>query len=230
MVNYGEKRRNGGIDMAKILIVEDELPINNLIKLNLELVGHTCKQLYEGSAVPAAVADGQYDLLLLDVMLPGLSGLEVLERVKNTIPVILVTARSQLDDRLQGLRLGADDYIVKPFEILELVARVDAVLRRTKAVSSTFTFDDILVDFDARKVYRQGAEVALTPKEFDLLDTLIRNRNLAMSREKLLDIVWKYDFEGDERTVDVHIRKLRKKLGLDKQLKTVFKTGYRLEV
>lgn len=216
--------------MAKILIVEDELPINNLIKLNLELVGHTCKQLYEGSAVPAAVADGQYDLLLLDVMLPGLSGLEVLERVKNTIPVILVTARSQLDDRLQGLRLGADDYIVKPFEILELVARVDAVLRRTKAVSSTFTFDDILVDFDARKVYRQGAEVALTPKEFDLLDTLIRNRNLAMSREKLLDIVWKYDFEGDERTVDVHIRKLRKKLGLDKQLKTVFKTGYRLEV
>ena len=230
MVNYGEKRRNGGIDMAKILIVEDELPINNLIKLNLELVGHTCKQLYEGSAVPAAVADGQYDLLLLDVMLPGLSGLEVLERVKNTIPVILVTARSQLNDRLQGLRLGADDYIVKPFEILELVARVDAVLRRTKAVSSTFTFDDILVDFDARKVYRQGAEVALTPKEFDLLDTLIRNRNLAMSREKLLDIVWKYDFEGDERTVDVHIRKLRKKLGLDKQLKTVFKTGYRLEV
>ena len=230
MVNYGEKRKNGGIDMANILIVEDELPINNLIKLNLELVGHTCKQLYEGSAVPAAVADGQYDLLLLDVMLPGLSGLEVLERVKDTIPVILVTARSQLNDRLQGLRLGADDYIVKPFEILELVARVDAVLRRTKAVSCTFAFDDILVDFDARKVYRQGAEVALTPKEFDLLDTLIRNRNLAMSREKLLDIVWKYDFEGDERTVDVHIRKLRKKLGLDKQLKTVFKTGYRLEV
>lgn len=215
--------------MANILIIEDEININNLIKMNLELVGHTCRQLFDGSRVADTLASDSFDLLILDVMLPGLSGFEIIKQIEGT-PVIFVTAKTGLEDRLRGLRLGADDYIVKPFEVLELVARVDVVLRRSKAHSHCFTFDDIRVDFDSRKVYKGGAEVALKPKEYELLEALIRNRNLALSREKLLNIVWDYDYAGDARTVDVHIQKLRKKLGLDERLKTVYKTGYRLEI
>ena len=215
--------------MANILIVEDEVNINNLVKRNLELVGHTCTQVFDGEKAADAVASGMYDLLILDVMLPGFSGFDLIRRTDGT-PVIFVTAKGGLEDRLRGLRLGADDYIVKPFEILELVARVDVVLRRTHALSNSFSFDDIRVEFDSRKVYKNGVEVGLRPKEYELLEALIRNRNLALSREKLLSIVWDYDYAGDARTVDVHIQKLRKKLGLDERLKTVYKTGYRLEV
>ena len=215
--------------MANILIVEDEKNINNLIKMNLELVGHSCTQIFDGGTALNTALSGQYDLLILDVMLPGLSGFDVISRIEGT-PVIFVTAKSGLEDRLRGLRLGADDYIVKPFEILELVARVDVVLRRTKTAFHCFEFDDVRVDFDSRRVYKGGVEVALKPKEYDLLEALIKNRNLALSREKLLNIVWDYDYVGDARTVDVHIQKLRKKLGLDERLKTIYKTGYRLEV
>lgn len=215
--------------MAKILIVEDETNINNLIKRNLELVGHTCVQIFDGSEALDAIASEPFDLLILDVMLPGFSGFDMMKQIEGT-PVIFVTAKSGLEDRLRGLRLGADDYIVKPFEILELVARVDVVLRRTKAGSHSFAFDDIRVDFDSRKVYKGDEEVVLKPKEYDLFEALIRNRNLALSREKLISIVWDFDYEGDTRTVDVHIQKLRKKLGLDERLKTVYKTGYRLEI
>ncbi|MCH5183988.1 MAG: response regulator transcription factor [Oscillospiraceae bacterium] len=215
--------------MAHILIVEDEININNLMKRNLELVGHTCSQVFDGNAAADAVASGGYDLLILDVMLPGFSGFDLIGQADGT-PVIFVTAKGGLEDRLRGLRLGADDYIVKPFEILELVARVDVVLRRTHATSNSFSFDDIRVEFDSRKVFKNGEEIGLKPKEYELLEALIRNRNLALSREKLLNIVWDYDYAGDARTVDVHIQKLRKKLGLDERLKTVYKTGYRLEV
>lgn len=215
--------------MAKILIVEDEHNINHLIKMNLELVGHTCTQAFDGDKGLEIAKAEAFDLIILDVMLPGISGFDMIERLDGT-PVIFVTAKSGLEDRLRGLRLGADDYIVKPFEILELAARVDIVLRRTKASTHSFEFDDIRVDFDSRKVYKGGAEVSLKPKEYELFETLIRNRNLALSREKLLSIAWDYDYTGDVRTVDVHIQKLRKKLGLDERLKTVYKTGYRLEV
>lgn len=215
--------------MAHILIVEDEVNINNLMKRNLELVGHTCAQAFDGGQAAGAIASGGYDLLILDVMLPGFSGFDLIGQADGT-PVIFVTAKGGLEDRLRGLRLGADDYIVKPFEILELVARVDVVLRRTHATSNSFSFDDIRVEFDSRKVFKNGEEVSLRPKEYELLEALIRNRNLALSREKLLSIVWDYDYAGDARTVDVHIQKLRKKLGLDERLKTVYKTGYRLEV
>lgn len=215
--------------MANILIVEDEININNLMKRNLELVGHSCTQVFDGEQAAGAITSGGYDLLILDVMLPGFSGFDLIGQADGT-PVIFVTAKGGLEDRLRGLRLGADDYIVKPFEILELVARVDVVLRRTHATSNSFSFDDIRVEFDSRKVYKNGEEVSLRPKEYELLEALIRNRNLALSREKLLSIVWDYDYAGDARTVDVHIQKLRKKLGLDERLKTVYKTGYRLEV
>lgn len=215
--------------MAKILIVEDELPINNLIKRNLTLVGHECSQVYDGEEAVRAALDGRYDLILLDVMLPGLSGFEVIKRIPKT-PVIFVTAKTELSDKLAGLYLGGDDYIVKPFEILELIARVESVLRRTGASADEFKVDDVTVNFVNKRVIRDGNEVFLTPREFSLLEALIKNRNIALSREKLIELVWASDFDGDSRTVDVHIQKLRTKLGLEKRIKTLYRLGYRLEV
>ena len=215
--------------MAKILIVEDEKAINDLVKFNLELVGHECFQVFDGEAGLEEALNHRYDLILLDVMLPKCSGFEIMESVGKT-PVIFVTARSAPADRIKGLRLGADDYIVKPFDIVELVERVKAVLRRTKAEAEVFVFDDIRVEFDSRRVFKAGTEVELKPKEFDLLEALINNRNLALSREKLLRLVWEYDYEGDSRTVDVHIQRIRQKLGITDRIKTVYKTGYRLEI
>jgi len=214
--------------MANILIAEDERAINDLIKLNLSLVGHKCEQVFDGAAALERALSGEHDLVILDVMLPELSGFEIIGQIKT--PVIFVTARVSVEDRLRGLKLGADDYIVKPFEILELVERVKAVLRRTKGESEAFEFDGIRVEFDTRRVYKDGAEVILKPKEFELLSAFITNRNLALSREKLIELVWDFDYEGDTRTVDVHVQKLRQKLGISEQLKTVYKTGYRLEI
>jgi len=134
-----------------------------------------------------------------------------------------------LSSRLEGLGLGADDYIIKPFEILELVARVEGVLRRTKRNTNQFELSGITVELDTRRVLKDGMEIALTPKEFDLLETLILNRNLALKRDRLLELVWGYDFDGDNRTVDVHIQRLRSKLGWKNEIKTVYKLGYRLQ-
>ncbi len=215
--------------MARILIAEDEKPINDLIKFNLELVGHQCSQVFTGEAALDIALTEKFDLMILDVMLPQFSGFEIIGQLQD-LPVIFVTARSGIHDRLRGLRLGADDYITKPFEILELVERVKAVLRRTKGEDAFFQFDDIRVEFDTHRVFKSGTEVPLKPKEFDLLAALIHNRNLALSREKLLALVWDFDYEGDTRTVDVHIQRLRQKLGIAQRLQTVYKTGYRLEI
>ncbi len=215
--------------MAKILIVEDERAINDLIKFNLELVGHECAQVFDGAAGLNEAMKLKYDLVILDVMLPKYSGFDIMEYIKGT-PVIFVTARSAPQDKIKGLRLGADDYITKPFDIVELVERVKAVLRRTHADVASFEFDDIRVEFDNRRVYKGGAEISLKPREFDLLEVLVNNRNLALSREKLLQLVWEFDYEGDTRTVDVHVQRLRQKLGIADRLQTVYKTGYRLEI
>ena len=214
--------------MANILIAEDERAINDLIKLNLTLVGHRCEQAFDGASALERALSGGFDLVILDVMLPELSGFEIIGQIRT--PVIFVTARVSVEDRLRGLKLGADDYIVKPFEILELVERVKAVLRRTKGESEVFEFDGIRVEFDTRRVFKDGAEVSLKPKEFDLLSAFITNRNLALSREKLIELVWNFDYDGDTRTVDVHVQKLRGKLGITDRLKTVYKMGYRLEI
>lgn len=215
--------------MANILIVEDEVPINTLIKKNLELVGHKCFAVYDGQAAIDALKNHSYDLILLDVMLPGLDGFEVFEKISG-VPAIFLTARSSLSDRLKGLTMGADDYLTKPFEMLELLARVDAVLRRTKKEDKSFAFDNVIIRFDSRQILLNGAVVDCTPKEYELFEVLVVNRNIALSREKLLSLAWGYDYEGDTRTVDVHIQKLRKKLGLEERIKTVYKLGYRLEV
>lgn len=215
--------------MAKILIVEDEKAINDLVRFNLELVGHECFQVFDGEEGVTEALKLKYDLIILDVMLPKYSGFEIMEYIEET-PVIFLTARSSSNDRIKGLRLGADDYITKPFDILELVERVKAVLRRTKRDTDFFEFDDVRVEFNSRKVYKNGEEISLKPREFDLLEVLVNNRNLALSREKLLRLVWEFDYEGDTRTVDVHIQRLRQKLDAANRIKTVYKTGYRFEI
>lgn len=215
--------------MAKILVVEDERPIRNLIMRNLELIGHTCTGAGDGISALDIMEEQQFDLMIFDIMLPNVSGFELIEYANGT-PVIFVTAKEGLNDRLKGLSLGADDYIVKPFEIQELLLRVRAVLRRCKRDDEKLSFDDVEIDFSAKKVFRNGIEVILTPKEYALLETLTLNRNIALSREKLINLVWGYDYEGDTRTVDVHIRQIRAKLGLKDRLKTLYKTGYRFEL
>ena len=215
--------------MAKILIVEDEYPINNLICKNLTLTGHECLSAFDGLSAIELIQSAALDLIILDVMLPGLSGFDLIKLIGD-IPVIFVTARSGLEDRLKGLSLGADDYIVKPFAMQELLARVSIVLRRTKRGENVISFDGLTVDMGSRKVYRGDEKINLTPKEYALLEALITHRNLALSREKLINMVWTFDYEGDTRTVDVHIQQLRQKLGLKDRIKTIYKVGYRLEL
>ncbi|MEC0238299.1 response regulator transcription factor [Paenibacillus dokdonensis] len=215
--------------MANILIVEDEMPINELVKRSLQSVGHICVSVYDGKAAVIELKKGQIDLVLLDIMLPEMDGYEVFERIRGT-PTIFLTARSSLSDKVKGLTLGADDYLVKPFEMLELLARVDAVLRRTKKESKRFELDGMKIDFESRTVFLHELPIECTPKEFDLLEVLVNNRNIALSRDKLLELAWGFDYVGDTRTVDVHIQKIRKKLDMELRIKTVYKMGYRLEV
>jgi len=217
--------------MANILIVEDEQSISDLILMNLRLVGHEGRQVFDGNEVAEALEEFRPDLVLLDVMLPYKDGFSLMEqKVFEDIPVIFLTAKDSITDKVKGLKLGADDYIAKPFEAVELLARVEAVLRRVKTVERVIAIDNVSVHLDQRVVTVDDVPVDLTNREFELLEVLIKNRNIALSREKLLDLAWGYDYFGDTRTVDVHITKLRKKLNLDNRIKTIFKLGYRLEV
>ena len=215
--------------MAHILVVEDDFAIRELIKRNLQMVGHTCKSVAEGNKVIETIENEQFDLVILDIMLPGMSGFDVIQRIKD-IPVIFVTAKGALEDKLKGLSLGAEDYIVKPFEILELIARVGVVLKRYGRGDSLVKIGDIEVDMKQHLITKEGGFINLTPQEYRLLEVLIQNKNLALSREQLLDLAWGFDYEGESKTVDVHIRKLRQKLGLENDIKTVPKIGYRLEL
>jgi len=215
--------------VATILIVEDEIPINELIKRNLQSVGHRCISAFDGMEAMDELAQQEIDLVLLDIMLPEIDGFEVFQQIQGT-PTIFLTARSSLSDKVKGLTLGADDYLVKPFEMLELLARVEALLRRTNKEKRNFELDGVEIDFKSRQVFLNKILVDCTPREFDLLEVLVNNRNIALSRDKLLELAWGYDYMGDTRTVDVHIQKLRKKLKLESRIKTVYKMGYRLEV
>lgn len=215
--------------MAYILIAEDEAPLNRLLEQNLQLVGHRTRSVFDGRAALDAARQESFDLALMDIMMPGLSGLEVKARLPQELPVIFVTAKTAVTDQLQGLRLGADDYITKPFDILVLLARVEAVLRRTKKNTTQLCFGACSIDLESRTVQVDGTPVELTPQEYSLLEVLVLNRNLALSREKLLELAWSMDFEGGTRTVDMHIQKLRKKLRLEEHIRTVYKYGYRLE-
>lgn len=214
--------------MAEILVVEDEISISELVQRNLRLVGHCCTQASDGLEAVRILEDRSFDLILLDIMLPGADGYQVYKHILDT-PVIFLTAKSGLGDKLKGLTMGAYDYITKPFEMLELLARVQNVLCRTRKSAERFELDQTTVDFNSHVVTVNGEAVYCTPKEFALLETLILNRNIALSRERLLELVWGYDYEGDTRTVDVHVQRLRKKLGWETRIRTVYKLGYRLE-
>ena len=217
--------------MKKILIVDDEEKIRELIRINLEIVGYECYEASDGNKALEAIESFKPDLVLLDVMLPGLSGFEIVDDfVKKNIPIIFLTAKDSTIDKVKGLKLGADDYITKPFNNIELIARIETVLRRCGKLNDIFKYKNLEVDFQKRVVLLNNNIVELTAKEFELLEVLIRNKNLALSREKLIEIVWGYEYLGDSRTIDIHIQRLRKKLDLEDTIVTVYKYGYRFEI
>lgn len=217
--------------MTKILVVDDEKPIANLIRMNLIRQGYACVCAYDGQEAADELEKSQYDLVLLDIMLPKYNGYELLSFIRPmNIPVIFLTAKGDLDDRVKGLQLGAEDYIVKPFEIAELIARIEVVLRRFKKIKNDVRILDVEIDFDGHSVTQNGKRLDLTPKEFDLLAMLCQNPNTALFREEMFERIWETDFMGETRTLDTHIQRLRRKLGWYDYIKTVYKVGYRLEV
>ena len=221
----------------KILIIEDERPINNLIRSTLTADGYSCDCAFDGKEGADLIEQRQYDLILLDLMLPEISGYDLLEYIRSLgniraaqIPVIIISAMGQVQDRIRGLHLGADDYLCKPFQIGELAARVEAVLRRSGHSNEKIRIGDVLISPASRQVWKDGTPVELTVKEFDLLAELARHKNVVLSREKLYETVWQEEYTGETRTLDSHIQKLRKKLGWQDRLSAVYKVGYRLEV
>ena len=216
--------------MIKILIVEDEKPISDLIAFNLSANNYTCTQAFDGLEAANLLENNTYDLVLLDIMLPKIDGYELLEYIKPlNIPGIFLTAKGALEERVKGLTQGAEDYIVKPFQIVELLARINVVLRRFNKASSILNFEDIEVNTETKLATKNGKALDLTPKEFELLTLLVRNVNITLFRENIYETIWESDYYGDTRTLDLHIQRLRKKVGLGTKLKTVYKVGYRLE-
>lgn len=216
--------------MAHILIVEDEEHIAQMIDATLTLGGHTSQWCEQGSQALELIGGGGFELVLLDVMLPGLDGFSVMEQLRaQDAPVIFLSAMQQVEDKVRGLRLGAEDYISKPFEPLELLARIEVVLRRRGRGRDILEYGPIRQELGSHTVTLGGEPVALSPKEFELLRVFLQNQNLALSREKLLAMVWGYEYMGESRTVDIHVHRLRQKLGLADSLVTLPRIGYRLE-
>ena len=215
--------------MIKILIVEDDENIAKMIMATVSIVGYEAEICDDGAAAVSRILNGNYDLVLLDVMLPGIDGFEIMERISGReVPVIFLTALMDVADKVKGLRLGAEDYIVKPFEAVELLARIEVVLRRTKKGQDKLRYGSIEVDINGHTVMQKKHPVSLTPKEFELLVFFIQNQDIALSRERLLTAIWGYEFCGETRTVDMHVQQLRAKLGLKNNLVTLPKLGYRL--
>ncbi len=219
-----------GVSMIKILIVEDEKPISNLIRMSLSKAGYTCTCVYDGIAAADLLESERFDLILLDIMLPGIDGFELMEYIRPLeMPVIFLTAKSAVSDKVKGLRMGADDYLVKPFEIIELLARVETVLRRYQKVDSIIECGGLVIDTRSMTVKRDGEEILLTRKEYELLLLFIRNPSTALYRETIYERVWGSDYMGDSRTVDLHVQRIRKKVGWEDKLQAVYKVGYRLD-
>ena len=215
---------------AHILIVEDDENIARMIEAALTIGGYTSKICGDGLQAVGEISSGQYDLVLLDVMLPKMDGFTVFEnKGDNDTPVIFLTAMGDVPNKVKGLRMGAEDYIVKPFEAVELLARIEVALRRTHKENSTLVYQNIIIEADKHEVTLNNVPVTLTPKEFDLLVFFASNIDIALTREQLLSQVWGYSFGGETRTVDTHVQQLRKKLNLHDCLITIPRLGYRLE-
>ncbi|ACD51256.1 response regulator transcription factor [Clostridium botulinum] len=213
-----------------VLIIEDDEAISNLIKINLSMVGYQSKQLFDGLEAFNLLKEEPFDLILMDIMLPGMDGFELMKKIKDlNIPVIFLTAKNGLADKVTGLKSGAEDYIVKPFETVELLARIEIVLRRYSKNSNCIEFENLKIYEEERLIKRDDETIDLTLKEFELMVLLVKNKNMALSREYLLEKIWGYEYMGETRTIDNHIQKLRKKLDIADNIKTVYKIGYRLE-
>ncbi|WP_326975657.1 response regulator transcription factor [Caproicibacter sp. BJN0012] len=217
--------------MAKILIVEDEKPISDLINMSLTQAGYLCVCEYNGMNAADRIERESFDLILLDIMLPEVDGYELMDYIRPlSIPVIFLTAKSSVSDRVKGLKLGADDYLTKPFEIIELLARVESVLRRYHQNQHVINIDGLTIDIMSRTVLKDGIAVNLTKKEYELLLLFVQNKNIALFRETIYEKIWENDSMGDSRTVDLHVQRLRKKIGWEDKIIAVYKVGYRLEV
>ncbi|NMF06764.1 response regulator transcription factor [Clostridium beijerinckii] len=216
--------------MIKILIVEDDLAISNLIKLNLSIANYKSEVAFNGEDALRVIEMDNIDLILLDIMLPKIDGFTLFEKIKPLgIPVIFLTAKSSVTDKVYGLKAGADDYITKPFEGIELLARIENVLRHYDKKSNILRFEDLVIILDEMVVKKNGEIIDFTLKEFELLVFLVQNKNVVLTRDKIIEKIWGYDYIGESRTIDNHIQKLRKKLEWKNKIKTVFKLGYRLE-
>jgi len=216
--------------MIKILIVEDDPNIAKLMEATVAIGGYSSEVCGNGAEAFEKIEHENYDLILLDVMLPDMSGFEIMRKRTNTeSPVIFITAKQELTDKVRGLRLGAEDYIVKPFEAMELLARIEVILRRVKRTECIYQYGNIYVNVEEHTCKCNEKEVYLTPKEFEVLVFFIQHKDVAISRDRLLAAVWGFEYEGESRTIDIHIQQLRKKLNLKDKLVTIPKLGYRLE-
>jgi len=217
--------------LIKIFIVEDEKPISDLLRMSLTKAGYRCSCAYDGIEAADILEQERFDLILLDVMLPGADGFELMEYIRPLdMPVIFITAKNMVEDRVKGLRMGADDYIVKPFEIIELLARVETVLRRYHKLDRMIEIAGLSIDTRSMVVRRNGEEIPLTRKEYELVLLFARNPGTALYRETIYERVWGGDYFGDSRTIDLHVQRVRKKAGWEDKLQSVYKVGYRLEV
>ena len=217
--------------MIRILIVDDEKPICDLIDLNLSSAGYHCTSVQDGLKAIDLIEKESFDLVLLDIMLPGADGYDVMEYIRPLgIPVIFITAKYEVKNRVKGLKLGADDYLVKPFDVVELVARVEAVLRRYNKTEQRLFAGDVVVDVEAHRVTKGDKPVELTNKEFGLLVIFMQYKNVGLIRETMYEKVWDGEYFADSRTLDPHVQRQRTKLGCERSLVTVYKVGYRLEV
>lgn len=214
--------------MNKILVVEDEQSIAEMVKLCLSKNGYMCETVNDGMAATQKIEEKRYDLILLDIMLPDIDGYDLIEYIKQfNIPVIFVTAKTSVPDRVKGLKLGAEDYISKPFDLEELLARVFTVLRRFNKTENILEVGKIKIDTLERTVLLDGNPVILPAKEYDLLLFLVRNKNIALYRETIFEQVWQEPYFGNTRTIDLHIQRLKKKLDLGDAIETIYKVGYK---
>ena len=217
--------------MIRILIVDDEKPICDLIDINLSAAGYHCRSVQDGLKAIDLIEKEDFDLILLDIMLPGADGFDIMEYIRPLkVPVIFITAKNDVRDKVKGLKLGAEDYLVKPFDVLELVARVEVVLRRFHKTDNVLTAGDVTVDLEALKVTKGGRSIVLTNKEYGLLVLFMQNKNVALFKENLYEKVWKDEYIADSRTLELHVQRLRRKMGWEKNLVAVYKVGYRLEI
>lgn len=217
--------------MIRILVVEDEKPISNLLRMSLEKAGYSCTSVFDGAEAAAYLEYDRYDLILLDIMLPEIDGFELMEYIRPMeIPVIFITARGKVADKVKGLRAGAEDYIVKPFEIAELLARVDVVLRRCRKSEAVLNVGGLMIDTYSMRVSKDEEEIHLTKKEYDLLLLFVQNPGRALYRDTIYEHVWGGEYQYGSKTVDLHVQRLRRKVGWEDRLRAVNKVGYRMEV